>query len=129
MDLARPLDQPTHPTWSIDTLFKHSRDLLCVTDNASNLRRVNPAWSRAMGYAQTAQPGVPLFRLVDSADHDRPHTAFADAVASGELRTVTARCPGSGRAPGWVEWLTALTLEKGLALVQRLAKERADAPA
>jgi PAS domain S-box-containing protein len=115
MDLARPLDQPTRPTWSIDTLFKHSHDLLCVTDNASNLRRVNPAWSRAMGYAQTAQPGVPLFRLVDSADHDRLRTAFADAVVSG--------------APGWVEWLTALTLEKGLALVQRLAKESADAPA
>lgn len=114
-------NQTLYTPWASDSLFERSSDLVCLTAYDGSLRRVNPAWSQAMGYAQTALPAEPLFRLIYAADQEHFQAAFADTVATGALRTVTARCPISAGAPRWIEW--QLSADADLGLVSALGRD------
>jgi two-component system sensor histidine kinase/response regulator len=64
------------------TLFRTSRDMLCIADFEGYLLRVNPAWARTLGYTEEELTSTPYMDFVHPDDRDSTG-ATAESVSGG----------------------------------------------
>ena len=79
-----------------DLIWDSSPDLMLVIDFAGALRRVNPAWTRLLGYEPHELIGHHVNEFVLPEDHTRTSEAVTASTASA---TRTVRCDGSLGSP------------------------------
>jgi two-component system sensor histidine kinase/response regulator len=98
----------------LQTLFRMSRDMLCIADFDGYFRRLNPAWEETLGHTREELLSRPYVEFVHPDDR---------GATSEEARSITAgqgtlvfenryRCSdGSYR---WLAWKAAPLVEQGL---------------
>jgi PAS domain S-box-containing protein len=98
----------------LSTLFRMSRDMLCIADFRGYLLRLNPSWARTLGYTEEELTSRPYVEFVHPDDRDAT-VAEADNVSGGRnslLFENRYRCKdGSYR---WMSWNATPVEEEGL---------------
>jgi PAS domain S-box-containing protein len=96
------------------TLFRMSRDMLCVADFDGRFRRLNPAWEETLGHTREELMAVPYIEFVHPDDREAT-IAEAQSLSAGSgtvLFENRYRCKdGSYR---WLAWKAAPLPEHGL---------------
>ncbi|HSV72563.1 MAG TPA: ABC transporter substrate-binding protein [Chthonomonadales bacterium] len=88
----------------VDRFFDVSLDLLCFLDKDGRLRRVNPAWSRTLGYASQDLEGRLLVEFAHPDDVDAAGRAFAFLAAGHPVVGNTNRYRAADGSYRWLEW-------------------------
>ncbi|MCG6922924.1 MAG: response regulator [Acidobacteria bacterium] len=96
------------------TLFRTSRDMLCIADFNGYLLRLNPSWARTLGYTEEELTSRPYVEFVHPDDRDAT-VAEAQSLSGGRntlLFENRYRCKdGSYR---WMSWNATPVDEEGL---------------
>lgn len=90
-----------------DRYFRHSLDLLAVTDYEARFVRVNPAWTRVLGWEEEELVGRCVTEFVHPEDLELTREAIARAQKGEELRDVRARYRTKDGGYRWLSWNTA----------------------
>ncbi|MEO6776267.1 MAG: PAS domain S-box protein [Kofleriaceae bacterium] len=86
-----------------DSIFELSADLMCVVDHTGRFTRVNPAFTRTLGYTEAELVNTMFMEFVDPIDNLASAAAFTEAlekpITAFENRYVCK--DGSTR---WLQW-------------------------
>ena len=88
-----------------DRMWRTSPDLLLVIGSDGVFRRVNPAWTTILGYAEDELVGMRFDRLVHPDDLELSERGLADA-AHGPLSTVENRYRHKDGGHRWISWIS-----------------------
>ena len=69
-------------TRELDSIWRHSRDMLCVVRLSGTFLRLNPAWTETLGFDRDDLLDTPFIDLVHPDDRQRTRDAMA-ALADG----------------------------------------------
>jgi len=98
----------------LDRFFCLSADLLCVAGFDGSLKRLNPAWERALGFPLNCLRATPLLDLVHPEDRERTRNQFEQLAASGEPAIFESRfCRHDGQHV-WLQWNAMPLLDEKL---------------
>ena len=90
-----------------DRMWQTSPDLLAVLGFDGVFRRVNPAWTDVLGYAENEILGTRFDRLVHSGDLEVTERALLEA-SGGPLQSVENRYRHKDGSYRWISWITPL---------------------
>jgi PAS domain S-box-containing protein len=96
------------------TLFRMSRDMLCIADFKGYLLRVNPAWAKTLGYTEEELKDRPYVEFVHPDDREST-VAEADNVSVGRSALLFEnryRCKDGSYK--WMSWNATPVEEEGL---------------
>jgi PAS domain S-box-containing protein len=88
----------------LETFFAHSPDLHCVTTTEGMLKRVNPAWTQALGFAPGDLLGRPLAEFVHPDDRARLLESLAALARGEEVTAFEARHLTRDGTERWILW-------------------------
>ena len=89
-----------------DRLWDISPDLMLIIDFEGVVRRINPAWTNLLGYAQDEVVGHHVNEFVVPADHAQTVDAYT-AAAQGGLPRVISRYHHKNGSMRWISWTAA----------------------
>ena len=115
-------------TLELNTLWDTSPDLLLVIDFAGVFRRVNPAWTKMLGYAPEELVGRHVNAFVLPEDHAGTAEAYALAAQGGSPRLVNRYRHRDGSLR-WISWVAAPAGDVTYAIGRDITAERAQAEA
>jgi PAS domain S-box-containing protein len=96
------------------TLFRMSRDMLCIANFEGYLLRVNPAWAKTLGYTEQELKDRPYVEFVHPDDREST-VAEADSVSGGRSALLFEnryRCKDGSYK--WMSWNATPVEEEGL---------------
>ncbi len=88
-----------------DRMWRTSPDLLLIIGFDGVFRRVNPAWTTILGYAEHELVGTRVDQIVHPDDVALAEEALADA-SRGALSPVENRCRHKDGSYRWISWIT-----------------------
>jgi PAS domain S-box-containing protein len=98
-----------------DRFFTLSADMLCIAGVDGYFKRVNPAWSKRLGYSSATLLSQPYLEFVHPDDRDKT-LAEASMLASASNSSLSFqnryRCNNGDYK--WLEWSATSYLEEGL---------------
>ncbi len=95
-------------TQELDRFFTLSQDLLCFADAQGRLRRVNPEWSRTLGYSQPELQGRSLADLAHPEDRPATAQALARLEEQRPVLGLVNRFLAKDGGTRWLEWRAVL---------------------
>jgi PAS domain S-box-containing protein len=98
-------EQVAERTAERDRMWRTSPDLLLIVGFDGVFRRVNPAWTTILGYAESELVGTRVDQLVHPDDIALTEEALADA-ARGPLAPVENRYRHKDGSYRWISWIT-----------------------
>jgi len=87
-----------------DRFFAQSPDLMCVVGYDGHFKRVNPAWTRLLGWAESDLVGHPALNIVHPEDHERLKAARAVVRAGGHPSRIEIRYLHKNGSHRWIWW-------------------------
>ncbi|MDT7841240.1 PAS domain S-box protein [Streptomyces justiciae] len=96
------------------SIFELSPDLLCVCGLDGYLKRVNPAFERALGYPGDELLTRPFLSFVDARDEECVRDGLARLAEDAELTDVENRFLRRDGTELWLRWSARLVREEGL---------------
>ncbi|GJE73958.1 hybrid sensor histidine kinase/response regulator [Methylorubrum suomiense] len=111
-------------TLELNTLWDTSPDLLLVLDFKGVFRRVNPAWTKMLGYRPDELVGRHVNEFVVAADHAETVEATILAAEGGQPRIVNRYRHKDGSLR-WISWVAAPAGEVTYAIGRDITAERA----
>ncbi|WP_449410625.1 PAS domain-containing protein [Methylobacterium komagatae] len=87
-----------------DQIWQSSPDLMLVIDSDGVFRRVNPAWTRLLGYSEAELVGHHVNEFVLPDDHAETVEAYIEAAAGGQPRIVNRYRHKDGQIR-WISWV------------------------
>ncbi|KQT56155.1 histidine kinase [Methylobacterium sp. Leaf456] len=115
-------------TLELNTLWETSPDLLLVIDFDGVFRRVNPAWTRMLGYAEAELVGHHVNAFVLPDDHSETVDAYVEAAEGGSPRIVNRYRHKDGSVR-WISWVAAPAGDVTYAMGRDITAERNQAEA
>jgi len=91
-------------TEELDRYFMTSLDLLCIADMSGRFRRLNPEWSRTLGYPLAELEGRRFLDLVHPDDRAATQSAVADLAEGREVLNFVNRYRCQDGSYRWIEW-------------------------
>ena len=92
-----------HPQ-PLDRFFDGSPDLMCVVGYDGHFKRVNPAWTRLLGWTQADLVNRPALNIVHPDDHQRLKAARAVVRAGGHPSRIEIRYVHKDGSHRWIWW-------------------------
>ncbi|MEP6862439.1 MAG: PAS domain S-box protein [Deltaproteobacteria bacterium] len=86
-----------------DSIFELSADLMCVVDHSGRFIRVNPAFTRTLGYAEAELINMMFIEFVDPVDTHESTAAFAEALVQ-PLTAFENRYVCKDGSTRWLQW-------------------------
>lgn len=96
--------RPARASAELERIFTPSSDLICVADAGGYFRRVNPAWTRVLGWSAeelVAQPSLEFLHPDDRAATAEEARRLADGAETINFENRYRARDGSYR---WLEW-------------------------
>ncbi|MFF8801859.1 MULTISPECIES: PAS domain S-box protein [unclassified Methylobacterium] len=115
-------------TLELNTLWDTSPDLLLVIDFTGVFRRVNPAWTKMLGYPPEELVGRHVNAFVVPDDHDETVDAYHEAAEGGSPRIVNRYRHRDGSVR-WISWVAAPAGDVTYAIGRDITAEKAQAEA
>ncbi|HYC70061.1 MAG TPA: PAS domain S-box protein [Opitutaceae bacterium] len=88
----------------LDSFFNRSLDMHCVAGFDGYLKRVNPAWTRILGYSAEELLSRPLIEFVDPDDRAAFLEHLARLGAGEDLTAAEVRCVAQDGSTRWTLW-------------------------
>ncbi len=88
----------------LERFFVLSLDLLCVANLDGYFIRVNPAWTRVLGYDVATLQGQPFMSFVHPDDRDATAAALAALTTGGRVAEFENRYRAVDGGYRWLEW-------------------------
>lgn len=101
-----------------DRYFRYSIDLLAVLDGDAQFTRVNPAWTRVLGWQESELLGRSIFDFVHPEDLRTSAEAVVRVRNGEELRDVRARYRTRDGGYRWLSWNVAPMRGQAYAVVR-----------
>ena len=98
----------------LERFFALSRDMLCVADFNGFLRRVNPAFERALGHSAEALLREPFVSFVHPDDRDATLAEYTSVLNGGEALEFENRYRSRDGSYRWLQWASATDRDAGL---------------
>ena len=98
----------------VDDIFDLSLDPLCVAGLDGWLKRVNPAFERALGYTARELLSRPMLELVHPDDHETTQDAIRALESGTEAGSFVNRYLRSDGVIRWLQWSARALPERGL---------------
>lgn len=95
-----------------DRFFELSLDMLCTVDFEGRFRRVNQAWTKALGYSTDELVGQPFISFVHPDDQEMTIAASARVTEGQDVLNFENRYRASDGSYHWLEWRSAVILEE-----------------
>jgi PAS domain S-box-containing protein len=112
--IARGILRRRRAEHEVDDIFDLSADLLCTVGGDGNLKRVNPAFERALGYEPRHLLTRPLLSFVHPEDRGATTTSLArlrEGQDPGPFEARFVRADGTVR---WLQWAARAPVPGGL---------------
>ncbi len=93
-------------TEELDRFFDVNLDLLCIADTDGNIRRLNPAWERTLGYTRDELMAKKFFDFIHPEDMERTKEVVALLRAQQEVIDFINRYRCKDETYRWIEWRT-----------------------
>lgn len=97
-----------------DRFFEISLDMLCVLGYDGYFKRLNPAWSRTLGFTTEELQSKPFIEFVHPDDRQRTLDRNARVRVGGEARTFQNRYLCKDGTHRWLLWNAAADAEHGV---------------
>jgi PAS domain S-box-containing protein len=94
--------------------FEMSLDLLSIAGVDGFLKRVNPSWTRVLGWTEEEMTSRPSIELVHPDDREATLAARAQLVGGTPLIALTNRYLCKDGSHRWIDWRCVPVLERGL---------------
>jgi PAS domain S-box-containing protein len=91
-------------TEELDRFFTMALDLLCIADADGSFRRVNPAWTRVLGYDPSELEGKRFLDLVHPDDLQATLAALGDLSVQKDVLNFVNRYRAKDGSYRWIEW-------------------------
>jgi two-component system cell cycle sensor histidine kinase/response regulator CckA len=122
----------THPDAdATDDFFEMSLDNLCVVGFDGYFRRLNPSWTRTLGWSAEELLARPVLEFVHPDDQEAMLSGRGRLHSGGELGPLINRYRCKDGTFRWFEWRSVAHADRGLVYAaarditeQRLAQER-----
>jgi PAS domain S-box-containing protein len=101
-------------THGVDAFFEMSLDLLCVAGFDGYIKRVNPSWSKTLGWTPGEVMSRPSVELVHPEDRQGVLAARGRLVEGTPLRKLTNRYLCKDGTYRWFEWRSVADVDRGL---------------
>lgn len=88
----------------LERYFNNSLDLLCIADLQGNFRKVNPEWSRLLGYGVEELSGRKFFDFIHPDDTESTYKAVKELSGRGKVLNFTNRYRTKQGEYRWLEW-------------------------
>lgn len=98
----------------LDRFFDLSIDMICVLTPDGYIKRLNPAFSNALGYTKEELFSQPLLDLIHPNDLKNTRKHFIRLVEGDDIRNFENRCRTKNNAYRWMSWRIVLDKEKRL---------------
>ena len=107
-------DRPDDVTAGDAEFFEMSLDCLCVAGFDGYWKRLNPAWSRTLGWTREEMMAVPLIEFVHPDDRAGVLAARDHLYDGVPLRTLANRYRRKDGTYCWFEWRSVADPERGV---------------
>ncbi len=111
-------------TRELDSIWRHSRDMLGVLRPDGSVLRVNPAWTDTLGWTGEDLRDTPLMDLVHPEDRVRTAEAMTVLEGGGSMPGFENRCRHRDGAYRWLSWNAVLHEGLVYAVVRDVTAER-----
>jgi PAS domain S-box-containing protein len=98
----------------LDRFFDLSIDMICVLTPDGYIKRLNPAFSKALGYTKEELFSKPLLDLIHPDDLKNTRRHFIRLVEGDDIRSFENRCRTKNNEYRWMSWRIVLDKEKQL---------------
>jgi len=98
----------------LDAFFNLSPELLCVASLEGAFLRLNPAWTRVLGYEEAGLQGAPFLDFVHPDDRAATLEAMSHLTTGAPVINFENRYRARDGAYRWFEWNSAPSLERGV---------------
>ncbi len=103
-DRKRSAEALETKTAELDNFFTNSLGLLCIADTAGYFRRVNPEWTRTLGYPLAELEGRRFLDLVHPDDLPATLQVISELAQGREILNFTNRYRCADGSYRWIEW-------------------------
>src|SRR5688500_18578349 len=97
-----------------EEFFEMSLDHLCVAGFDGYWKRLNPSWTRTLGFTAAELMARPLIEFVHPDDREATLAARGRLKDGDPLRTLTNRYRCKDGAYRWFEWRSVSNVERQL---------------
>ena len=101
------LSAEANPNASLARLFALSPDMICVVGFDGYMRRVNPAWTLALGWSVEELLSRPFYDFVHPDDQNETRARAVDFVTGNRVAYFTNRYRCRDGSYRWLEWAVA----------------------
>ncbi|MBL4650072.1 MAG: PAS domain S-box protein [Aureispira sp.] len=110
----------------LDRFFDLSIDMICVLTPDGYIKRLNPAFSKALGYTKEELFSKPLLDLIHPDDLKDTRKHFIRLVEGDDIRNFENRCRTKNNQYRWMSWRIVLDKEKRLiySIARDITEER-----
>ena len=120
-------DQNTLQRQRLEQLYNLSADMIGVAGFDGFFKDLNPAWTRALGYAEHELLARPIIDLVHPDDQDAARHLAAPLTSSQPITALEIRCQCQDGGWRWLRWTTVADPQHQLiyAVVHDITDQRA----
>ncbi len=108
--LVRTMSERDQAQEELDRFFDLSIEMMCVADFDYHFTRVNPAWTRTLGYASEELLQKPYLEFVHVEDRISTMRIAASVQGGSELRSFENRYRCKDGSYKWLSWTAAASL-------------------
>lgn len=105
----------------LDRFFDLSIDMICVLTPGGHIKRLNPAFSQALGYTKDELFLEPLLDLVHPEDFKNTRKNFIRLIEGADIRDFENRCRTKSNEYRWISW--RIVLDKERQLIYSIARD------
>ena len=111
-ELTRTMLERDRARYDLDRFFDLSLDMLCVADFDYNFKRLNPAWTKTLGYSQEEMLRTPYLDFVHPDDRDAT-VGVADNLEEGsDIFSFENRYRCADGTYKWLHWTATASMEE-----------------
>ncbi|BDS13719.1 PAS domain S-box protein [Aureispira anguillae] len=105
----------------LDRFFNLSMDMISVVTPDGYIKRINPAFSKALGYTEEELFSKPLLDLIHPEDLKGTRNQFTRLMEGDDIMNIENRCRTKNNEYRWMSW--RIVLDKERQLIYSIARD------